>query len=174
MGCSAIWPVQRRRLAASSRRFEHADEKSSLKVNPLLPRVFWKMVISKYRVKREWNPTNEHVFVLSMLNNVFHREMAMPAAGAVLGDKKEKISRNPFQRASSWSTNAFNEIIAAIFITKDPLCVHAIMRKQLARLAGDLRGRYFVRQSGRELHLSGYLSCRKRYPGLKLLCYNTN
>ena len=112
------------------------------------------MAISKYKVKREWNPTNEHVFVLSMLNNVFHREMAMPAAGAVLGDKKEKISRNPFQRANLWNTNAFNEIIAAIFITKDPLCVHAIMGKQLAWLAGELRGRLFVRQSGRELHLS--------------------
>jgi len=132
------------------------------------------MAIFKYKVKREWNPTNEHVFVLFMLNNVFHQEMAMPAAGAVLGDKKETISRNPFQRANLWNTNAFNEIIAAIFITKDPLCVHARMGKQLARLAGDLRGRHFVWQSGRELHLSGCLSCRKRYPGLKLLCYNTN
>ena len=144
------------------------------RVNPLLPRVFLKMAISKYRVKREWNPTNEHVFVLSMLNNVFHREMAMPAAGAVLGDKKEKISRNPFQRANLWNMHAFNEIFAAIFITEDPLCVHAIMGKQLAWLAGELRGRLFVRQSGRELHLSDCLSCRKRYPGLKYLCYNTN
>jgi hypothetical protein len=132
------------------------------------------MSISKYRVKSEWNPTNEHVFMLSMLNDVFHREMAMPAAGAVLGDKKGKISRNPFQRASSWKTNAFNEFIAAIFITDDPLCVHAIMGKQLAWLAGDLKGRLFVRQSGCELHLSDCLSCRKRYLGLKLSCYNTN
>lgn len=95
------------------------------------------MAITKYRVKREWNPINKHVFMLSMLNNVFHREMATPAAGAVLGDKKEKISRNPFQTANSGKTNAFNEMIAPIFITEEPLRVHAVMGKQLAWFARD-------------------------------------
>jgi len=102
------------------------------------------MAISKYKIKREWNPTNDHVFVFSRINNVFHREMVMHAVGAVVGDKKEKKSRDPNQKASSGDMNASSEIIAAISVTEDSLCVHARMGKQLAWPAGDLKCCHFL------------------------------
>jgi hypothetical protein len=34
--------------------------------------------------------------MLSMLNNIFHHEMAMPAAGAEERDENENLSKNPF------------------------------------------------------------------------------
>jgi hypothetical protein len=67
-----------------------------------------------------------------MLNNIIQHEMALPAARAEERDKEGKISKNPFNGANSWDSIAFNEIIAAISVTKGLLFMHAIRGSQLA------------------------------------------
>ena len=70
--------------------------------------------------------------MLSMLNTIFPYEMAMPAACAEERDKRENLSKIQCNGTNSWNTFAFNEIIAAIIITRGLLFMHTVIGCRLA------------------------------------------
>jgi len=67
-----------------------------------------------------------------MLNNIFHHEIALPASCVEERGKEAKTTKISFYESILWDTNAFNEIIDAILITKCLVFVHAVMGSQLA------------------------------------------
>ena len=67
-----------------------------------------------------------------MLNNIFHHEIALPASFVEEKGKETNTTKIPLYGASLWDTNALNEIIAAIIITKRLLFMHTVTGCQLA------------------------------------------